>query len=43
VPFVNFVVKFYHEEHKEYTKGTKSKTTVIGEAEFTPTDDEWAK
>jgi hypothetical protein len=33
--FVNFVVEFYHEEHKEYTKGTKSKTPVIGEAEYT--------
>jgi hypothetical protein len=29
--FVNFVVEFYHEEHKEYTKGTKGlsqKTTI---------------
>jgi hypothetical protein len=32
--FVNFVVEFYHEEHKEYTKGTKAKTPVIGEAEY---------
>jgi hypothetical protein len=31
--FVNFVVEFYHEGHKEYTKGTKSKTPIIGEVE----------
>jgi hypothetical protein len=42
--FVNFVVEFYHEEHKEYTKDTKSKTPVIDEAEYRfPLSREWRK